>query len=455
MIDFVRLAACVIVLLFSTITLMAEDDPASDDTAITDTATKDTPAIEPTPALTADELAAKVRYLVRNLDGDTLKEREEAEKQLVELGPQVIDHLPKISNRTSAEMKARLERLRTVLEKKAIDQLTEATHITLSVKEAPLSEVLKEIEKQTGNKFFDFRDNFGQQGSDPKISLDVTDGLFWEVADQVFDDAGVMAYHFSGRKNVLAYLARPENNAPAKERVSYAEVFRFEPTRIEAGRNLQAADGGNMILYLQVAWEPRISPVVIKMPLSELSVTDDQGNELLGQNTGSLDTEVNGSSVDLTIGLNAAKRSAIQIDKISGTIEALVPGGIETFEFDKLQVARNVEQTRGGMKVVLEGFFKNADLYQARVLLKFEDASEAFESHRGWVFSNEVYLLGADGEKVEVAGYEQYQGDIDSIGISYQFVLEQEVANYKLVYKTPASMVTLPVKFELKDIPLP
>ena len=56
---------------------------------------------------------------------------------------------------------------------------------------------------------------------------------------------------------------------------------------------------------------------------------------------------------------------------------------------------------------------------------------------------------------MEVAGYEQYQGDIDSIGISYQFVLEQEVANYQLVYKTPASMVTLPVKFELKDIPLP
>ena len=352
-------------------------------------------------------------------------------------------------------MKARLERLRTVLEKKAIDQLTEATHVTLTVKDTPLSEVLKEIENQTGNRFFDFRDNFGQQGSDPKVSLDVNNGLFWEVADQVFDDAGVKAYHFSGRDNVLAFLARPENDALAKDRVSYADVFRFEPTRIEAGRNLQAADGGNMLLYLQIAWEPRISPVVIKMPLSELSVTDDQGTELLGQKTGSIDTEVNGSSVDLTIGLTAAERSSNQIDKITGTIEALVPGGIETFEFDKLQVARNVEQERGGMKVVLEGFFKNGDLYQARVLLKFEEASEAFESHRGWVFSNEVYLLGPDGEKVEVAGYEQYQGDIDSIGISYQFVLEQEVANYQLVYKTPASMVTLPVKFELKDIPLP
>src|SRR6476646_908269 len=74
----------------------------------------------------ADELAAKVKQLVgkQGLGNDELAKREAAEKDLVELGPDVLPLLPTVTPRTPAEDKIRLQRVRTKLENAALAAVT-------------------------------------------------------------------------------------------------------------------------------------------------------------------------------------------------------------------------------------------------------------------------------------------------------------------------------------------
>ena len=65
----------------------------------------------------AAQLAGEVRRLVRQLDADDLTTRDQAERQLVELGAAVLDHLPNVTARTPAEVKERLGRVIRVLER--------------------------------------------------------------------------------------------------------------------------------------------------------------------------------------------------------------------------------------------------------------------------------------------------------------------------------------------------
>lgn len=421
-------------------------------------------AQEASPADTsqADQSDAKfskqIAYLVRQLDSGSLAERDEAEATLTELGPRVLDALPEITDRTPAEVKARLERVMSVLQKLQADSVTQPQLVTLDFKEAPLSEVLAAIEKQSGNRIVDFRPNFGQQATDPKISIQCEKILFWQAIDRVFADANISAYPYAGEKNALAFVNRDAPGLPLNL-ASYTGVFRVEPTRIEMHRNLAPPISDGMRINLQVTWEPHVSPILVKFPFDSLTAQDDQGTDLkLADGPVAYDVAVDSSqtSVDFVVPLNLAPRGSQTIESLQAKLVALVPGRVETFRFDKLANARGVRQEKGGVQVALEQFRKNRDLYDARIVVRFPGGSEALQSHLGWVDANEVYLESADGERLDHAGIERFLEDSDAIGLAYKFILdEREPGDFSLVYKTPGSIVSLPVEFQLDDIPLP
>ncbi|CAE7380352.1 unnamed protein product, partial [Symbiodinium sp. CCMP2456] len=275
-------------------------------------------------------MSDQVKAWARRLDSDTLEDRERAERQIIELGHKALEYLPEVKPSTAAETKARLQRIRTVLEKKRADSAAKASRITLSVKDKPLADVLGAIQEQTENKLVDYRSNFGQRADGTKVSVDWEDVPFWEI-------------------------------------------FRFEPTRVESFLNLSDRSQRGTFLNLQVAWEPRVEPIVIKLPLDQLTVEDEEGNSLQsGDRTGSLDTEVvqGVSAVDIQLPLGSTDRSSQKIATLKGEMVALMPGRMETFTFDKLETARNVKDTRGAIEVVLETFRPNGDIWEASIMLR-------------------------------------------------------------------------------------
>ncbi|MCE9546516.1 MAG: hypothetical protein K8T25_13500, partial [Planctomycetia bacterium] len=146
------------------------------------------------PAADAD-LAEQVRDTVRQLRADELKERDAAEKKLLELGPAALDNLPAANDQMPEEMRQRLARIRLRLEQTRAEAAAGGTHVTLKVDKQPLSEVLKTLEKLSGNRIVSRVAEMAPAGggapAEPTVTLDVKDVPFWQVLDQVLDQVGL------------------------------------------------------------------------------------------------------------------------------------------------------------------------------------------------------------------------------------------------------------------------
>jgi hypothetical protein len=113
----------------------------------------------------SEKLDEQVKVLVRQLDHNEQAKREAAEKDLIALGSDVLPLLPPVNNRTPAEVRNRLTRIRSALTKAAIEATTKSTPVTLSG-EMPVSQAMAELAKQSGNELVDYRDRFNQEARD-------------------------------------------------------------------------------------------------------------------------------------------------------------------------------------------------------------------------------------------------------------------------------------------------
>jgi hypothetical protein len=409
---------------------------------------------------TADDLSAKVKQLVgkQGLGSEELAKREAAETSLVELGPDVLPLLPAVTSRTPAEDKIRLQRVRTALENAALAATTRPSSVTLSG-EMPFSEAIAKISQQTGNKLIDYRERFGQEGSDPKVKVSLENATFWMALDTVLDAANMTLYNYEEEKGSLAFTARGENAAPRAAHGVYSGLFRLEPVKIEATRDLRNSAMHGVRLTVDAVWEPRIRPIVVEVPLADLSAKDETGRDIgIDRSEGTLEVPVegNGAAVEIEIPLAAPDRSVKTIASLKGKATAVVLGKVESFEFENIDKAKASEQDRGGVSVVVENCRKNGDIYDISMRIRFDRAANALESHRGWIYDNECYLSDAKGRKVENAGLEATLLGVNEVGVAYKFNFEGGTpANYKLIYKTPAAIIRIPVEFELKNIDLP
>jgi hypothetical protein len=409
-----------------------------------------------TPA--GEKLPDQVKALVRQLDHNEQAKREAAEKELIELGSDVLPLLPPVNNRTPAEVRNRLTRIRTALTKAAIEATTKSTAVTLSG-EMPVSKAFAELAKQSGNELVDYRDRFNQEARDPTIKVDLQEVPFWEALDTVLDAAELSLYNFDEERSALAYVARGEDSAPRKGRATYSGLFRLEPARVEATRDLKTGMRSAR-LTVEVAWEPRVRPIVLEQPLDETTATDEAGNSLpIDGREGKLEVpvEVTNSAVELEIPLEAPDRSVKQIGTLKGKLTAVVLGRVESFEFADLDKLRGAELERGGATVVVDSCRKNGDIYEVNMRVAFDKANNALESHRGWIYNNECFVTDAQQNRIDNVGVEATLLADNEVGLSYKFDLGEEpkVADYGFVYRTAAAIIRVPVEFELSKIDLP
>jgi len=413
------------------------------------------------PATAADsQLKAKVDQLVPQLDSNEAAKRDAAEKELIALGPEALPLLPATGPRTPAEVRVRLSRVRAALVKAEVEAVTRPAVVSLSG-EMPVSQAMAELTRQTGNKLVDYRERFNQEVSDPKIKVALEKVPFWQALDTVLDAANLTIYNFDDEKSALAYTSRGDNAAPRLGgRASYSGLFRLEPVKIEATRDLKNSALHSLKLTVDAAWEPRVRPIVLEVPLAELAVKDENGGEISvdqTERTLEVPVEVNNAAVEIELPLAAPEWSVKTLASIQGKITAVVLGKVESFEFAGIDKANGVSQERGGATVTVESCRKNGDIYDISMRVRFDRAANALESHRGWVLENECYLLDPKGNRKGHDGYDATLLANNEVGMAYKFDLGEKgtPAGYKLVYRTAAAIIKIPVEFELKNIDRP
>jgi hypothetical protein len=402
-------------------------------------------------------LQLQVRRLTRQLDSDLLAEREAAERELIQLGPTILDLLPTPTRTRSAEVSIRLARVRRALQTALAEAAARASRVTLKG-EMPLSEALSALEQQTENRIVDFRPQRRQQVTDPQVTADFEATPFWRALDELLDQAELAVYNFSGEKGAVALVARSETETDRSARAAYAGLFRIEGVRIEASRDLRNSANQTLRLMIQVTWEPRVSPIVLQVPLADVQAVAASGDPIrVDARLSRLEVPVEEAipEVEITIPLELPNRSVREIASLSGRLSALVPGRTETFTFDDLEQARSVEKQRAEVTVILEQVRENVAVHEVRVRIRFADAENALESHRGWIYKNDAYLVTADGQRQDRIGMQTFRQMPNEVGIAFLFDGQLDLGDCQFVYETPATLVRMPVDYQLQGIPLP
>jgi len=396
-------------------------------------------------------LRSQVRRYLRQIDHRELEMRNAAEKSLIELGPRVLTLLPAITPRTSAEFKERLGRVRKTLELAAAEAATHSSEITLQG-EMTFAEAMQALEKQSGNHAAGY-DNYSGT-----VTVNADKAPYWKVLDEVLDQVNLTADPYGGRGDAVNIRARPEDQLPRAGRASYNGVYRFEALRIDAVRDLRNPQINGLRLTMLIEWEPRVRPIGISQPLDALTITAENGDALAvdeGRRTLSALVQNEIPSTEMTIPLSLPPRSVEKIATLKGSLTTLAPGRVESFEFTGIETAKLVEQQRGGVTVTFERLSRNGQIWGARVLVRFDKAANALESHRNWIFSNPAYIIDSTGEQIDFASFETTRQAENEVGVEYYFDLENGPEDCTFVYKTPAAIVKRQIEYTLSDIPLP
>lgn len=400
------------------------------------------------------DLNVEVRRLVRQLDATSLDQRNAAEAELLRLGPEVLDRLPPVTERTGAEVRQRLARVRQRLQQQAAEAAVRASTVTVHDDAIPLAKLLAEFQRQTGNRIVDYRKTFGQPVADPAIRAQFDKTPFWQALDQTLAEAKLTVYPFAEGR-AIHLVGASDDRRPTG--VCYSGPFRLEATDVSARRDLRRG-AGTLVVNVEVLWEPRLRIIAMMQPMGNVAARDEQGRTLpVADAQAQLEISTGGeiAAVKLGLPLRLPPRDARRIASLKGSLRAIVPGRIETFRFEKLAGAKNVEQRIAGTTVTVEGVRRIDRAWEVRMRVRFDDAGDALASHRTWIFSNESYLEGPDGKAIAYAAYDTTRQEKNEVGIAYRFNTEVPLEQMAFVYKAPGVIVDRTFEYELKDLELP
>ena len=404
---------------------------------------------------TADAaLRDRVLQLIERLDDPKPEARDEAEARLIKLGARALPLLPDPASVTSKERKERLEKVRATLRQAAEETSTVASRVTIQAKAIRLSEALGLIQKQTGNGITDLREQLGGETTNPAFDLDIHDVPFHEALDRVARLAEVSVNAFTGDGTIGITAGTPSKDPL----IQYVGPFRVAFKQLTEVRDLQAGTSAASA-QLEVAWEPRLRPMLLTLKSDGLAVKDDKNREVKPQammESNEVVLRPENPAVEMNLNLEAPDRSAVKLSSFRIKADVTLPAGIKTFRFPSL-AQENVTQKQGDVSATLQNVEIDEQVWKVNVELVYPGNGPAFESYRQGLFNNRIWLQKADGSRFEHnGGFSNTSSDGGKLGFEYLFVdAPGKPADYQLVYETPSKVVTIPLEFEFKNVPLP
>jgi len=399
-------------------------------------------------------LRDRVLQLVEKLDAPKADAQKAAEEALVKLGPRILPFLPEATKTTSAARKERLERIRGALREAQEEANLGASKVTIHGEGIRLTEAIQKLQAQSGNAITDLREQMGAEVTNPALELEIVDRPFFEALDVVARKAGVTPYFSTGDGTIGLMAGAP----PAAPLVQYSGPFRIALKQIASVRDFQAGTASANAQF-EVAWEPRLRPMLLTLAADELVIADDRGQKVEPQvmkESTDVVLRPENPAAEINVNLAAPDRAAKLLGRLKIKAAVTVPAGIRLFRFPSL-AARDVVVKQGDIRVMLESTEVDEQVWKVNVVLEYPGEGPAFESYRQGLFNNRLWLQKADGSRFEHnGGFSNTASDEGKLGFEYLFVdAPGKPADYQFVYETPSKVLTIPLEFEFKDVPLP
>lgn len=350
-----------------------------------------------------------VERLILRLGFPERRERERAESDLVRLGPRILEWLEQAPAPLSAEAGLRLARVIATLEAVVTERSIEPATLDLDVSGEPLAAVLDRIASRTGNRL----PALPPDSRDRPVTLHAKRSTYWQVVDLLLPQAGLRLDFTPGGLRLEADRLRPEADGPAaaiaggaagplQMRVAAARVAPAalagalqgdEPTRPDSPRRIR--------VEVRAAWEPRLEPLVARLPLESVQIEGPAGEALPPSSRRAvLEAAVRRDLGWVAFPMVVAAPEPVWPESlvVRGTLRLHLAGADHVF---RLPIgsggSRTIRRSVGAATVTVRSVRRTGERLEVVVEAAYDSASESLASHRRSLLDRPVRLLLPDG----------------------------------------------------------
>jgi hypothetical protein len=407
-------------------------------------------------------LKKSVERLIAALDSKTRGDRVRAERDLLALGPGILPLLPPPELTANVSVREAVRRVRIRLENTAARDSVKPSRVTLKGTRS-LNEILREVSRQTGNRFDVAR--LSKESLSATINVSYAGATFWAVIDDL-TRRGRLRFRVVSSANRIAVTARPAGVSSRPIAVDNRGAFRVAVLSLRQ-RPIVGDDANRL---LRVRWsitaEPRLRPLFLKYAGRSLVAEMPAGKALAPfDRDASLEvTAVDGAApISQSCDFILPKGTAVASIRLRGQVKMLTAARGEPVEFRDLTRAKGSSKRRGGVTVTVNGVSSTPAKAKAAgseriavdVSISYDVGGPAFESHRTWIFYNRVYLETAAGTRIPAdPSFKTIVQRDGAVGVAYHFTVSKiPLAKLNFVYVAPTLLIDVPVKFDFAALP--
>jgi hypothetical protein len=403
------------------------------------------------PVSDPEALRTLVEHELPRLGSELRADRIEAEERLLEVGPAVLELLPSPDVVEDAATRDALRRLRSSLERRAARSSVRAGRVTVRGT-MPLRQIIEQITVQTENPIEVRTD--ADATADTPLEIEFEGARFWDAVSELTGRANLRAVVDTDR-NCVVLAPADENRAVARRT---AGAFRIEVLSV------QPRDGVVGVEF-SVTPEPRLRPLFLSWSdadfVASASARDlpplspEAQHELPAVDRGPVRF-----SVVFENGADARRPAAVSV---AGNLVVTTAARTQEFRFRHLTSPGPESRRSGGVSVTrrnAEFSTTRKGVRRAEIELRvvYDTGGPAFESHRTWVYHNDVSLETSDGTRLPVNdGFETLGEQNGAVAVRYRFRDLPDVPpeDFQLVYHAPTAVIDVPLEFEFKRLPFP
>jgi hypothetical protein len=406
------------------------------------------------PSAANDPISSEaVAAAVRDLGADTLAERTAAEQSLLGMGPDVLELLPPVDVVEAPAVREAVRRIRTQLELQAARQSILPSPATL-VGRMTLRDAAATIGRQTGNLLL--IDQLPDEAADRSIDVACESAPFWSCLGDLQQAAGV-SWEMVNEPPAVALVPRSVDELPTVASTSSGS-FRLSVESV-------TSKPGVVRVQFQLVAEPRLRPLFLKLADADFEARmNDRRLELFSpESKTELPMTTRAPASFAVLFQRPAEVAAPGTLSIKGKLMVETAAAPTEVLFRDLSGTVPVVRRRGGVTVTLQRaryLPSTAGGRRARVRLSiaYDAGGPAFESHRTWIYHNEVYLQTGDGRRFAVNdGFDTTAEASGGVVVEYRFkdLPDLPPTAWELVYVAPTLLIEAPVEFEFSGLAVP
>ncbi|HUG18451.1 MAG TPA: hypothetical protein VMM56_05700 [Planctomycetaceae bacterium] len=392
-----------------------------------------------------------VDRLIEQLSSSKRVERLDAIEALEKLGPEILELLPPLNTIPDLTARSSLRQIRVTLEREAALRSLEPSKVHWP-ENLTLGEALVMLRDQTGNPISWIINESALQQS---IETGPRELTFWEAVsrlDAQFDL--VLSEHKTKRELVLS-LGDSADSQQYAPRTSGAFLWRLE--HITTKPVVNHPDEELFRVMLSVHCEPRLRPLFMKLKHSQIVMMDEDGNPLKPFTPEAIVELPWGQSIapvrlrlDYLVPQDKPPRELtllmeLEVDLATGTADV---------EFREWELPRESIR-KAGVIVTREPLDATPDRLRIPLRLAYESGGPIFESHRNWVYHNELSLKHGEQTLTPDAPLELTLEANGVLGLIYTFrKYPADWKNATLLYRVPTLLIKTQVRLATDREPL-